>query len=88
MEISEKAKKYAEGKAVDAISAAIEKAYIDGYNDGLKHYENERLESFIDGIVYKDLKLPSGTKWASGYVKDKGFIGKFSYEEACKQNYF
>lgn len=86
MDISEKAKKYAEGKAIDAISAAIEQAYLDGYNDGLKHYENERLESIVDGVEYKDLKLPSGTKWASGYLKDKGFLGMFAYEEVAKFN--
>lgn len=86
MDISEKAKKYAEGKAIDALSAAIEQAYLDGYNDGLKHYENERLESIVDGVEYKDLKLPSGTKWASCYLKDKDLIGKFPYEEAAKFN--
>lgn len=86
MDIRERSKKYAEGKALDAISAAIEKAYVDGYNDGLKHYENERLESFIDGIEFKDLMLSSGTKWAAGYVMDNGLIGLFSYLEACKFN--
>ena len=84
MDIKEKGKEYAKGKALDAISAAIEKAYVDGYNDGLKHYENERLESFVDGVEYKDLELPSGTKWASGYLKDNGSIGMFAYEEASK----
>lgn len=84
MDISEKAKKYAEGKALDAISAAIEQAYTDGYNEGLKHYENEKLESIVDGVEYKDLMLSSGTKWASGYLKDKKLVGMFSYLEACK----
>lgn len=84
MDISEKAKKYAEGKAIDAISAAIEKAYEDGYNDGLKHYENERLESIVDGVVYIDLELPSGTKWASSYLVEKGNWAMFAYNEASK----
>ena len=86
MDILNKSKEYAKGKALDAISAAIEQAYADGYNDGLNHYENERLESFVDGVEYKDLELPSGTKWASGYVKDNDFIGLFAYEEASKFN--
>ena len=86
MDISEKAKKYAEGKAIDAISAAIEQAYVDGYNDGLKHYENERLESIVDGVEYIDLKLTSGTKWASGYLKEKASLGWFAYEDASKLN--
>lgn len=84
MEVSEKAKEYAKGKALDAISAAIEQAYTDGYNEGLKHYENEKLESIVDGVEYKDLMLSSGTKWASGYLKDKNLVGMFSYLEACK----
>lgn len=86
MNITEKSKKYAEGKAIDAISAAIEKAYADGYNDGLKHYENERLESIVDGVEYIDLKLTSETKWASGYLKEKASLGWFADEDASKLN--
>ena len=84
MDIKEKAKKYAEGKAIDAISAAIEQAYVDGYNDGLKHYENERLESIVDGVEYIDMELPSGTKWASSYLVEKGNWAMFAYNEASK----
>lgn len=86
MNIIEKSKEYAKGKALDAMTAAIEQAYTDGYNDGLKHYENERLESFVDGIEYKDLMLPSGTRWAGGYVRDKDIFVFFSYMEASKFN--
>jgi hypothetical protein len=68
MDILEKSKEYAKGKAIDAITAAIEQAYADGYKDGLEHYENERLDSIVDGIEYKDLNLPTGTRWASCYV--------------------
>ena len=50
MDIIEKSKEYAKGKAIDALTAAIEQAYVDGYNDGLKHFENARLESFVDGV--------------------------------------
>ena len=87
MDISEKAKKYAEGKAIDALSAAIEQAYLDGYNDGLKHYENERLESIVDGVEYKDLMLQSGTKWSVDYLRDKdGKLIHLNYNEAIKLN--
>ena len=84
MDIKDRSKEYAKGKALDAMTAAIEQAYEDGYNDGLKHYENERLESFVDGIEYKNLRLTSGTRWATGYVMDNGMIGYFSYMEASK----
>lgn len=84
MDISEKAKEYAKGRALDAISAAIEKAYFDGYKDGLKHYEKERLESIVEGIEYVDLELPSGTKWASYYVGGSGHETLLSYNEAKK----
>ena len=53
MDIIEKAKEYAEEKAIKGINALVEQAYLDGYNDGLKHYENEKLVSeciFNDGI--------------------------------------
>jgi hypothetical protein len=54
MNITERSKEYAKGKALDAITAAIEQAYADGYNDGLKHLENEKLEAIKDGVEYVD----------------------------------
>lgn len=69
MNIKEKSKLYAEGKALEAISTAIEQAYEAGYHDGLKHYENERLEAIKDGVEYVDLGLPSGTMWSSCCIK-------------------
>lgn len=87
MDIIEKSKEYAKGKAIDALTAAIEQAYVDGYNDCLKHFENERLESFVDGVEYVDLMLPSGTKWATDYIiSDQRKFRKFSYVEANKFN--
>lgn len=86
MDIKERSKEYAKDKALDAMTAAIEQAYEDGYNDGLKHYENERLESFVDGIEFKDLRLENGTRWAADYVRDNGLVGLFPYMEACKFN--
>ena len=71
MSIEEKSKEYAKGKALDAMTAAIEQAYADGYNDGLKHFENEKIERMKDGVDYKDLGLTSKTLWSSHCVMDK-----------------
>lgn len=73
MNITEKSKEYAKGKAMDAISAAIEQAYADGYNDGMQHRENEMLEAVKDGVQYVDLHLPSGKMWSSTYIIDKKY---------------
>ena len=84
MDIVKKSKEYAEGKALEAISSAIEQAYADGYKDGLHHLENERLESLKTGVTYVDLGLPSGTLWSSQCLtKEKG-IEKLPYLEAAK----
>lgn len=86
MDIVKKSKEYAEGKALEAISSAIEQAYADGYRDGLQHLENERLESLKSGVSYVDLGLTSGTLWSSHCLtKGKG-IEKLSYIEAAKLN--
>ena len=71
MDIIEKAKEYAEEKAIKGINALVEQAYLDGYNDGLKHHENEKLALIKDGVEYVDLGLPSGTLWSLKYVKAK-----------------
>ena len=84
MNITEKAKEYAKGKTLEAITAAIEQAYADGYNDGLKHLENEKLEAMKDGVEYVDLGLPSGTLWSSICVSDGSNPRLFPYIEASK----
>lgn len=85
MDINERSKEYAEGKALSAINAAIEQAYIDGYNDGLKHLEIERLEALKEGVEYVDLGLPSGTLWSSKYVRDdNGLISRIPFIEASQ----
>ena len=75
MNIKDKAKEYAEGKAINALTAAIESAYAEGYNagfnDGVASKEGEKPEDLDEGVEYVDLGLPSGTKWAAGYLKDK-----------------
>lgn len=85
MNITEKAKQYAQGKAIDALTAVIEQAYVNGYNDGLNHLENEKLEAAKAGITFKNLDLPSGIAWSDGYVKDViGFTKMMSYTDASK----
>lgn len=84
MNITERAKEYANGKALDAITSAIEKAYADGYNDGIRFIENQKLETAENGIMYVDLGLPSGTLWSSEYLINKAGIAKFPYMEASK----
>lgn len=84
MDINERGKKYAEGKALSALNAAIEQAYIDGYNDGLKHLENEKLEAIKEGVEYVDLDLPSGTLWSSSCLNDGENTRKLPYVEASK----
>ena len=91
MEIKEKAKSYAEGKALDSITAAIEHAYEDGYKDGYKdgvsNLEPLILQGNHEDIEYVDLGLPSGTKWPSDYLRDKnGKILYFNFEEASRYN--
>ncbi len=87
MSIEEKSKLYANGKALDAITKAIERAYFDGYNDGLKHLENKRLEEVKEGVVYKDLGLSSGKLWSSHYIRDSRHENKMlPYIEASKLN--
>ena len=73
MDIKEKAKAYAEGKAQDAITTAIEEAYVagynDGYNDGFANRKKPDEPSKYKNVNYIDLDLPSGTKWATDYLR-------------------
>lgn len=91
MGIKELAKQYAEGKALNAITTAIEEAYAKGYKDGYtqgvsdakKNIPNE-LES---GIEFVDLGLPSGTLWATDYLRDEnGKIKYLIFDEASQYN--
>lgn len=91
MNIKDKAKEYAEGKAINALTAAIESAYAEGYNagfnDGVASKEGEKPDDLEDGVRYVDLGLPSGTKWAADYLKDKvGYTKFLPYCEAEKLN--
>lgn len=91
MDIKEKAKAYAEGKAQDAITTAIEEAYAagykDGYNEGLSSRDNLSPNEIVEGVEYVDLGLPSGTKWANDFLRDEnGKIKLFRYDEARNYN--
>lgn len=87
MDITGKAKRYAEEKTLTGIKTLVEQAYLDGYNDGLKHFENEKLERIKDGVEYVDLGLPSGTLWSSVILKNAQNITKvLPYIEASKLN--
>lgn len=82
MDIQEIANSYAEGKANEAITKAIAQAYIDGYKDGYKSgKENAQIE--YNDVEFVDLGLPSGTLWASDYLKDtEGKVRYLPYMEA------
>lgn len=85
MNSTEKAKKYAEGKALEAMTFAIEEAYVNGYKDGWADSELSARNVVCDGVEYIDLKLPSGTLWSTGYLLDKDeYFAHFSYNEAVK----
>lgn len=88
MNIKEKAKIYAEGKAFNAISAAIEEAYADGYNEGYNDGVKSRADDDTIGVVkFVNMDLKSGIEWSSGYVRDENNMVKFvTYEEALKYN--
>lgn len=87
MNISEKADKYAEGKANEAITKAIAQAYIDGYRDGYNDREQEIPEDPREnGVEYVDLGLPSGTLWSSDYLREDDKIVYLPYGKAEKMD--
>ena len=87
--ISEKAKNYADGKVLEALTAAVENAYTDGYkagyNDAVEKLNNGAQELESDGITYVDLGLPSGTLWTLKYFEDEEEnINYLPYVKAAK----
>ena len=83
MNIIEKADKYADGKANEAITKAIAQAYLDGYRDGYNDREAEIPADFRDNkTTYIDLGLPSRTLWSEDYEKDGGSLLYLPYERA------
>lgn len=85
MELIDKAKNYVAQKAEEMLTAAIERAYMDGYRDGYKDRGDEIPIILSDGSAeYVDLGLPSGTLWSTDYVKEKENILYLPYCEAKK----
>ena len=84
MTITEIAEKYANRNSEQDLGKAIIEAYVEGYNHGyyqamaLPKRPKERIDfSFID------MGLPSGTKWASCFIKfDIGGCYKMNYKDA------
>ncbi len=91
MNVKEKSKEYAEGKALNAISTVIEEAYAEGYRTGYRDGYEAKGKAFPiemeSGVSYIDLGLPSGTLWSSDSLRDNnGSILYFTYDEAAKLN--
>ena len=87
MNIKEKARKFAEGKAMSILDQAIEEAYAEGYRDGYKDREAELpVELQENKIEYIDLGLPSGTKWSSDYEHTNSELMYLPYSEASDLN--
>ena len=79
METTEKAKAYVASQS-EAFANAIEKAYMQGYNDAVEENSKEHIKIVEDGVEYFDLGLPSGTLWA---LKKPKLV---SYHESQKLN--
>ena len=79
METTEKAKAYVASQS-EAFANAIEKAYMQGYNDAVEENSKEHIKIVEDGVEYFDLGLPSGTLWA---LKNPKLV---SYHESQKLN--
>ena len=81
----DKAKKYAEGKVADALSQVVADAYLAGYNAGYQDGIGKvAKDSVSEETEFVDLGLPSGTLWASDYVKDGDEVLFLPYPEALK----
>ena len=87
MNIKERSKAYADGKVLDALSAVIEQAYADGFNDGMNYSQLQKQEAIENGVEYIDLALSSGTMWSSTLVNNSHLLqNRLSYIEASKLN--
>lgn len=83
----DKAKEYAEGKVTEALNQVVTDAYMAGYNAGYQDVNNKvAKDTVLEEIEYVDLGLPSGTLWATDYVKDGNDVLFLSYPEALKYN--
>lgn len=81
----DKAKEYAEGKVIEALSQVVADAYLAGYNAGYQDgIDKVAKDSISEETEFVDLGLPSGTLWASDYVKDGDEVLFLPYSEALK----
>ena len=79
----EKSKIYAEGKVIEALRQVVADAYMVGYNAGYQDGIDKIAEdSVLEETEFVDLGLPSGTLWASDYVKDGDEVLFLPYPEA------
>ena len=70
MNTVDKAKEYAEGKVIEALSQVVTDAYMSGYDAGYQDgIDKVAKDSSLEETEFVDLGLPSGTLWASDYVK-------------------
>ena len=84
---SNKAKEYAESKVNDALKQVVADAYMAGYNAGYQDgIDKVAKDSVSEETEFVDLGLPSGTLWASDYVKDGDEVLLLPYPEALKYN--
>lgn len=80
-----KAKEYAESKVNDALKQVVADAFMAGYNAGYQDgIDKVAKDSSSEETEFVDLGLPSGTLWASDYVKDGDEVLFLSYPEALK----
>ena len=70
MNTVDKAKEYAEGKVIEALSQVVTDAYMSGYDAGYQDgIDKVAKDSSLEETEFVDLGLPSGALWASDYVK-------------------
>lgn len=85
MNTVDKAKEYAEGKVTEALTKVVADAYMAGYNAGYQDgVDKVAKDSVSEETEFVDLGLPSGTLWASDYVKDGDEVLFLPYPEALK----
>lgn len=81
----DKAKEYAERKVTKALSQVVADAYMASYNAGYQGCIDKVVkDSVSEETEFVDLGLPSGTLWASDYVKDGDEVLFLPYPEALK----
>ena len=90
MTVEEQARQYAEGKALNVITSAIEQAYhsgyVAGYNESIRNRRMEQIDEECDEAIMVDLGLPSGTLWSSTQLLDEKRENPkiFLYDEAVQ----